>query len=279
MKAENSNLFWLIIDGWGHRLISALSYSHKVFLMIYLSARAALYDQSQGARTVLSVVSAQIYFTGFQALPLMTVLALASGGVVIMQSSAQLSLVGGGEMIGNLLVAIIVREISPLMTALVVIARSGTAVASEIGNMRVNREIEALESMGINPLSYIVFPRLLGGVVSVVCLAVYFTMAALGGGFLLSKLVSSMSFDFYITSVAQAFQHEDLSLFLLKNIFSGLIIFIVCCYQGFLVKAGSHEVPQVTTKAVVNSIIYVVVFNLIVTTLFYVNRLTQLGVL
>src|SRR6202020_946151 len=91
---------------------------------------------------------------------------LASGSIVILQSSSNLSLLGGGDLLGDLMVAIIVREIAPLLTALIVIARSGTAVASEIGNMRVNREIEALESMGIHPLGFIVFPRLLGGMVS-----------------------------------------------------------------------------------------------------------------
>lgn len=267
------------IDRWGRKVVGSVEYTLNVLAMIYLSFRAAIFDQAQGFRTVLSVVSAQIYFTGFQALPLITMLALASGSIVIMQSSAQLSLLGGGDMIGNLLVVVIVREISPLLTALVVIARSGTAVASEIGNMRVNREIEALEAMGINPLSYIVFPRLLGGVISVLCLAFYYILISLIGGFLVTKMVHGMSFDFYAMSLAQAFAAEDVALFLLKNTFSGLIIFIVSCYQGMLVKQGPHEVPQVTTKAVVNSIIYVVVFNLIVTTLFYLNQLMQLGVL
>lgn len=272
-------LIFTQVDKLGANFIEIFAYTHRVFLMIYLSLRASLSDQSQGLRTIFSVVSAQIYFTGWQALPLISVLALASGSIVIMQSSLQLSLLGGGEMIGNLLVAVIVREISPLLTALIVIARSGTAVTSEIGNMRVNREIEALESMGINPLSYIVFPRLVGGIVSVLCLAFYFILVALLGGFLISQAVHNMSFDFYVESLAVAFTAEDVLLFLLKNSFSGAIIFTVCCYQGLLVKQGSFEVPQVTTKAVVNSIIYVTIFNFAVTTLFYLNQLMRLGVI
>ncbi|MCC7405648.1 MAG: ABC transporter permease [Bdellovibrionales bacterium] len=247
--------------------------------MIYLSVRAAVFDQAQGFRSVISVISAQIYFTGVQALPLISVLALASGSIVIMQSNMQLSLLGGAGMIGNLLVVIIVREISPLLTALVVIARSGTAVASELGNMKVNRETEALESMGINPLSYIVFPRLLGGILSVLGLAFYFILVALLGGFLVTSLIHDMPFTFYSESLAQAFAAEDVLLFLAKNTFSGAIIFVVCSYQGLLVRGGPEEVPQVTTKAVMNSIIYVTVFNLGVTTLFYLNQLIKLGVL
>jgi phospholipid/cholesterol/gamma-HCH transport system permease protein len=99
----------------------------------------------------------------------------------------------------------IVREAGPLLVALVVIARSGTAVASEIGNMRANREIEALESMGINPLSFIVFPRVLGGVISVLCLAFYFNVLALVGGFLLTRFIQDMSFSFYTDSLMRGF--------------------------------------------------------------------------
>lgn len=267
------------VDRWGTTVVNTLTYTATVLRMIYLCVRAAIFDQAQGLRTVVSVVGTQIYFTGWQALPLISILALASGSIVIMQSQAQLNLLGGSEMIGNLLVVIIVREISPLLTALIVIARSGTAVASELGNMRVNREVEALEIMGINPLSYIVFPRLVGGVISVVCLAFYFIVIALFGGFLVTRLVDATPFSFYADSLARAFSAEDVILFLLKNTFSGAIIFTVSCYQGLLVQQSPHEVPQVTTKAVVNSVIYVTVFNLIVTTLFYLNQLMKIGVI
>jgi phospholipid/cholesterol/gamma-HCH transport system permease protein len=212
-------------------------------------------------------------------MPLITVLALASGGVVILQSQANLSILGSTAMIGNLLVVIITRELGPLITALIVIARSGTAVASEVGNMRANREIEALESIGINPLSFIVFPRILGGIISVVCLAFYFNVIALIGGFIITKLIQDMPFNFYIDSLSRAFAIEDIYIFLLKNTFSGMIIFVVSCFQGLSVKRSPHEVPQVTTVAVVNSIIYVTIFNMTVTALFYLNQLMKLGLI
>jgi phospholipid/cholesterol/gamma-HCH transport system permease protein len=262
----------------GRLVLGPLEYTAEVFLMIHLSLRAAFFDQAQGLRTVFSVVSAQIYFTGFQALPLISVLALACGSVVILQSSANLGLLGGVGILGDLLVAIIVRELAPLLTALIVISRSGTAVASEVGNMRVNREVEALESMGIHPLSYIVFPRLIGGVISVVCLAVYFVLVACLGGFMVSHLLQQIPFAFFADSLARAFTTADVGLFFLKNSFSGIIIFMICCYQGLLVKQSPHEVPQVTTKAVVNSVIYVVLFNMTVTISFYLGRLMSMGV-
>lgn len=267
------------VDDVGRKFLSIFSYSKQILLMIYLSFRAAVYDQAQGWRTVFSVVSAQIYFTGFQALPIITILALASGALVILQSTTQLSLLGGSSMLGHLLIAITVRELSPLLTALIVIARSGTAVASELGTMRVNKEIEALEAMGINPLSYIIFPRLLGGIISVICLGFYFNVIALMGGYLVSRFIQDMPFHYYIDALANAMSAADFGLFLIKNLFSGAIIFIVSSYQGMLVKGSPSEVPQVTTKAVVNSIIYVVLFNVAVTTLFYLQTLSRFGVI
>lgn len=278
-------------DGIGSNTFEFFRYLYQVFLMIYVTLRSTFFGVAYGhsadykrhkiheLRQVFSVVSSQIYFTGWQALPMITILSLAAGGIAILQSSAQLSLVGGTRMLGNILVVIIVREIGPLITALMVIARSGAAVASEIGNMRVNREIEALEVMGINPLSYIVFPRIVGGVVSVLCLAFYFNMISLVGGFFVSQALHDLPFSFYFESLANAFAAEDILLFFVKNGFSGLMIFALACRQGLSVQLSSHEVPQATTRAVVHSIVGVTSFNMIVTILFYLKELARLGVL
>jgi phospholipid/cholesterol/gamma-HCH transport system permease protein len=267
------------IDDIGKKFLGVFVYTARVFEMIYLSFRASLFYDVQGFRTIFSVICSQVYFTGFQALPLVSVIAMAAGAAVVMQSTSQLNILGGVQMIGQLMVVLVVRELAPLLTALIVIARSGTAVASELGNMRVNREIEALEVMGINPLSFIVFPRLVGGIVSVLVLALYFVYAALFGGFVFAKSFLNMPLSFYAESITNVFTIEDVVLFAVKNIFSGAIIFTVCCHQGLLVRQGPHEVPQVTTKAVMNSLIYVVLFNLTVTVVYYLSRMIHLGLL
>lgn len=267
------------VDNLGRFVTRNIDYTYRVIMMVYLSLRATILDQAQGFRTIVSVISAQIYFTGWQALPLVSVLALGSGSILILQALMNLTLLGGTAMIGNFLVVMIVREIGPLLVALVVIARSGTAVASEVGNMRANREIEALESIGINPLSFIVFPRVIGGILSTLCLGFYFNVVALLGGYMLSRFAHDLPFNFYSDALLMAFAKEEIIMFLLKNGFSGMIIFVVSCYQGLSVKKSPHEVPQVTTQAVVDSIIYVILFNLVVTALFYLNKLKMLGVI
>ena len=270
---------WLSrVDNLGRVVTSNLEYTLRIFLMVYLSLRATILDQAQGLRTIVGVIAAQVYFTGWQALPLVSALALGTGSVLILQGLGNLTLLGGSEMLGSLLIITMSREAGPLLVALVVVARSGTAVASEVGNMRANREIEALESMGINPLSFIVFPRIIGGVISVLCLAFYFNLIGIMGGFFLTKPLHDMPLSFFIETLTRAFAKEDLLIFLLKNSFSGMIIFVVCCYQGLSVKKSPHEVPQVTTQAVVKSIIYVTVFNMAVTAFFYLSQLKKIGV-
>ncbi len=270
---------WVLnqIDGMGRFVTKNIEYSVNIFLLAYVSTRAAFLDKAQGLRQIFSVISAQIYFTGWQALPLITVLSLATGSILMLQALSNLTLVGGVEVLGSFMIAILVREVAPLLTAIVVIARSGTAVASEVGTMRVNHEIEALESIGINPLSYIVFPRVVGGLISVLCLSFYFNVIGLFGGYFLTKFFHEIPLGFFVDSLATAFSKEDIWVFLLKNSFSGVVIFIVCCYQGLLVRKSPHEVPQVTTQAVVTSVIYVTVFNMGVTALFYLSQLKKIG--
>jgi phospholipid/cholesterol/gamma-HCH transport system permease protein len=268
------------VDSTGQKIVEKLYYSKEVFLLVYLTLRAALFHRVQGIRTVFGVICAQIYFTGVQALPLVSMLAIFAGSIVVMQSVSQFSLLGASNnFLGEVMVVVAIREVGPLLTALIVIARSGTAVASELGNQKVNREIEALEVMGINPLTYIVFPRLMGGVVSVFCLSFYFVFMSFLGGYMVAALANNMPFDYYVSSLAKAVAKADVIMFLMKNVFGGIIIFAISCWQGLSVSEGPHQVPQATTKAVMNSIAYVLVFNLSLTVVYYLHHLSRLGIL
>lgn len=267
-----------LVDRLGHHVLINLRYTYELFLISYLSLRSTLLGQSQGWRTLYGVVSAQIYFTGWQAMPLICCLAVASGAVISLQSIMQMTFLGGVDYIGKFMLVVVVRELGPLLTALLVIARSGTAVASELGSMQVNKEIEALKSMGINPLSYVIFPRLAGGVISVICLAFYFVFFAILAGGLVCRFVIEMPFDLYFTTLAQSAGFSDVFVFFIKNFIGGLIIFSVCCHEGLQVQRSPHEIPQVTTKAVVKSTIYVLLFNAVLTMYFYLEYIMNFGV-
>jgi phospholipid/cholesterol/gamma-HCH transport system permease protein len=262
-------------DAWGAGLLRFLSYLGSLFLLAYASARATLVHGQQSRRSILSVLLMQIYFTGVQALPLVTVLGLVVGGVVILNASA-LSFLADLAMIANLLIVVVVRELGPLIIALILTARSGTAIAAEIGNMRVNKEIEALETMAINPLSFIVFPRLAGGVISIVCLTFYFNAIALIGGYGVTRLFHDLPFNAYTEALSEALSVRDVTLFLTKNFLNGACVFTISCYQGLQVKGSPHEVPQATTKAVIVCIIAITATTLLATLLFYLEQLLAL---
>lgn len=268
-----------VIDRMGQQVAFHVSYIIELFFLTYLSMRTAVVGNKQGWRTLYSVISAQIYFTGWQAMPLIVFLALGSGALVALQSLMQMTYLGGVGSVGKMILVVIVREVGPLLTALIVIARSGTAVASELGSMQVNKEIDALKAMGINPLSYVIFPRLLGGVVSVLCLSFYFAVFAALSGSLVALWVKRMPWDVFFTSLAQAATLSDLFVFFIKSFMSGVIIFSVSCSQGLKVQKSPHEIPQVTTQAVVKSTVYVLAFHFIMTASVYAHYIVQMGLL
>lgn len=243
----------------GRPVTSLVAYAVNLVLMVYLGFRSALVEQKRGMSVVKRVLAAQIYFTGVQALPLIGVIALATGGLIILNSA--------GEVTGNLFYLVVVQELGPLATALVVIARSGTAVASELGNMRANREVDALTVMGIDPMSFLVFPRVLGGVVSLLCLVFFFDLIAFLGGFLMVHLLHGVSFSYFLGSMTSRVEVADLFLIGTKTLVNGFLIFSIACFQGLKVSQSIHQVPQVTTRAVVLSISWVMLANVFLTAL------------
>lgn len=261
------------IDQLGKRVCEAFFDFQGSLKFIYLTFRSTIPLKWCGLKVILFNMTSQIYFTGVMALPLITFIALAVGSIIVLQTTAQLSVVGSQEMMGNILVVTIVRELGPLLTSLIVIARSGTAVASEVGNMQVNKEMDSLRLMSIEPLSYVVFPRIVGGIISLLCLAFYFNTIALIGGFFVASFVSELTFSFYLGVISHALTPNDFLLNMIKNIIGGLMIFSISCEQGLKVKQGPHEVPIATTKSVVHSIVFVMAFNLGITVYIFMKDL------
>jgi phospholipid/cholesterol/gamma-HCH transport system permease protein len=265
------------IDRAGHPVIRAAEYTLSAVLMAYMAFRIVITGQPQKLRTLFAVVGSQIYFTGWEALPLMSLLAVASGSVVIVQAAGQLSRFGSTQLMGQFVVSVLICELAPLLTALIIVARSGAAITCEIGNMKVNHEIDALESMGINPVSYIVFPRVLAGLISQLCLSFIYCVVAVATGFLVLRCSTEMPLAHYLSLISASITPDYIFVFLIKNIFAGIIVAVVCCYQGLKVRMAPSEVPQATTRAVVASMIYSISFNVIVTILFYIKSLVRFG--
>ncbi|HEV8245854.1 MAG TPA: ABC transporter permease, partial [Polyangiaceae bacterium] len=168
-----------------------------------------------------------------------------------------------------ILVAVVLRELAPLITAIVVAGRSGTAIATELGNMKTNAEVLALMSLGIDPPRFVVWPRLLATAVSVIVLMIYFAGVALGGAFLVGRLMAEASLDGLRVGISGTVMTYDLGLFFAKGAGLGLIVGWLCCHFGLEVKSSPTEVPQMASRAVVTSLLGCVVYNTALTAVFY----------
>ena len=221
----------------------------------------------------LAVVGAQVQlqtrFTGLDALWLISGTALLLGAVTLIQAFSQLSGLGAENYIGALMVLIILRELGPLLTAVLVIGRSATAIAAELGAMQLNGEVDALAIHGVNPYQYLLLPRWLGVLVSVFALVVFFDAAALGGGFLVAKLKYGVTFGFFMDSVRQTLSNRDFAATLLKILFFSGAITFHACHFGLGIRRSQTEIPQAVTKTVVSALVAVFTIDGLIAALFY----------
>jgi phospholipid/cholesterol/gamma-HCH transport system permease protein len=263
------------IDGIGKKVVSQFAFLHEINFLIYLSLRNFFkilihpVDNSGKLSSIYRVTVMQIYFTGIQALPIVSLMALATGSFTVLQVTQKLAILGQEDLIGRVLVAVVLREVAPLFTAFVVVARSGTAIAAELGSMKVNKEFQSLQAMGIDYPSFVIFPRLFGGTLSLLCLTVFFVLISFWGGYLVADLIEPFPFSNYLNAISNNFHFIDFLNVILKCLIVGLVVFGICSQCGLSVQRSSHEVPQVTTKAMVWSITMMVLINITLTILFY----------
>lgn len=210
----------------------------------------------QRPRPVAQVLLKQIYFTGFESLKVIVPISMAIGTVIIAQI---ITLVGAGNesLSAKVLIWTVVRELGPLLTALIVIARSGAAIATELGSMKIAGEIEALEMLGIPTVDYLVLPRIVGATLAVFVLTVYFEIGAVLGGFLVASLGWNMPFDQFSQGVYAALSVSQLLLSVVKSLCFGLMLSAACCQQGLAVGRSATMVPQAATKGVMHSLFLV----------------------
>ena len=216
---------------------------------------------------VREVLWRQVYFTAVRATPFTLLLALLVALAVAAQSPY--SAAAGGDVLGKVLVATLVRELAPLLTAWIVIARSGTAIAAELATMRIEGEVDALVGMGIDPFEYLVVPRILGAAVAVASLTVVFLAVSIGASALLSPLLGGPAPHVLLGHVSGALRPADAVALAAKTIVPGIAIASIACHEGFRASRSTTEVPPAVTAAGVRAFTMVFVWNTVVTALLY----------
>lgn len=233
--------------------------------------KIALTPRSWNA-AVRSVFMKQVYFTGVNAIGLVSFIGILTGVSVVVQAQLWLGKFGQSEMLGPILVAVVLRELGPLLINFIIIGRSGTAIAIEIGNMRAGREINVLQSQGVDPMIYLIMPRVLGVAVSVFCLSVILCAITFLSGFGIGAMlgVTPPKISLFLTSVFTSLSPVDFWNIIAKTVFPGLFIGAICCLEGFTISGIITEVPQAGTRAVVKSITAVLIISAIISLFTYV---------
>ena len=170
-------------------------------------------------------------------------------------------------MVGGVVALALSRELAPVLAAVVVTARAGSTMASELGNMRVTEQIDAITTMGVSPVQYLVVPRVVATTLMLPLLAVCFGMAGMTGAYLVAVLWQNIDPGAFFDRIKDLVQPSDLRMLGIKALVFGLIISVICCKKGFNASGGARGVGEATAKAVVASIVVIFMADYVLTTL------------
>ena len=200
--------------------------------------------------------------SGKRALPMIIFLSVALGLVVIGQTISYLKSSGASSLLGPVMVAVVVRELGPLLTVMLVLARSGTRNVIELGTARSQGELEALEALRIDPIHYLVMPRVIGMGMAVFSLTIYFIIGTLVSGYLFAFMTNiPLRPDEYLHQLTDALSGLDFIVLALKSSLFGVIIAVITCYHGLAQPLRLEEVPAAAIRAVAQSVVACVLLD------------------
>jgi phospholipid/cholesterol/gamma-HCH transport system permease protein len=238
----------------------------------FFTAFTSYWIHLRKAEMVLRLIATQIYFTAVEPLRILLPLSFVAGALVMMQASDQLSILGGIQTLGEVLVFSLFREVIPLIVLLVVIGRSVTAISTELATMKVQGEFRLYRAHGIPIEGLIYFPRLIGPALGVTGLTVICVLAAYFGAILMAILHYKMNFSVFTTMIVSAITPFDFICFALKATLIPLVVFTIAVYEGSHLKAASFEVPIIAIRSVMQAYVSCVVMFFGVSILFYLKE-------
>ena len=260
-----------LISGTGLKTLEALAYLGSLAQLVGRSAYVIFVGPFKGQRLRPARVVQQAMAVGVQAIPILSLIMFLFGLIMALQTAHELKKVGMVQMVADAVVIAILRELGPLLTAIIVIGRSGSAFAAEIGTKMVTEEVDALRTMAFDPVAFLVAPKFLAMLVMVPSLTIWADLMGVVGGSVFGVAAANFTFLSYFKQSVDAIVLSDIFTGLWKSVLFGIVITAVGCREGFATGAGAEEVGRSTTSAVVTSIFLVVIVDLVFTTLFYVT--------
>ena len=247
----------------GEATVTGLAYIGALARLTGGAARTVFVEPTHGRR-LLSRAVHEAVGCGVLAIPIVSLISFFVGTILY-----ELRRLGAIQFVANAVAISMTRELGPLMTAIVVIGRSGSAYAAELGTMKVNEEIDALETMALEPVPFLVAPKFLAMILMMPCLTTWSDFMGVCGGGFFGVTNAGFTWATYFRATLNALVLRDILTGLVKSVMFGLVITAVGCQEGFSTGLGSEEVGRSTTAAVVKSIFLVVAVDLIFTSAFY----------
>jgi len=214
-------------------------------------------------------IFAQMVFAGVDSLIIAFFVAFFTGIVIAMQSAYQLARFGANIYVAPMVSVGIARELGPVLTALVVAGRVGAAITAELGTMKVTEQIEALDTMALNPIRFLVVPRFLALLIMLPCLTAFSDIVGIFGGFLVGVFNLKLDPYRYITFSFKFMLWKDFWTGIIKSVVFGMTISMIGCHMGLKTRGGAEGVGRATTLSVVTSFILIILFDCVLTGLFY----------
>lgn len=253
----------------GGGTINALAYVGRLAKITAGAGRAVLIEPFRGGKLRLGRAMHQAMAVGIEALPIISLISFFVGLILALQGAYELRKLGALQLVAGAVAISMSRELGPLMTAIVVIGRSGSAFAAEIGTMKVNEEIDALETMALEPVHFLVAPKFLAMILMMPCLTTWSDFMGVLGGSLFGVTNAGFTVGTYLQATLDNLHTRDIMTGLIKSVMFAVVITAVGCSEGFSTGLGSEQVGRSTTSAVVNSIFMVVMVDLLFTAIFY----------
>lgn len=216
-------------------------------------------------RIRLAEVLKQVYEQGIQSVAIVALTSLASGAVLALQGYAAMGRFGAKEYVAHLVALSLVRELGPVFTALIFSGKAGARITAELGTMNVNDQVLATRTMGVDPVEYLVVPRMVACFLALPILTIISEIVGIAGGYCVGVWEAKIPGIFYLNQTIRAVQYVDFFSGFTKVFFFAVIIGWVSCYQGFFTKGGSLGVGRFTTKAVAYSYIFIILSNAVLT--------------
>ena len=239
------------------------------FFVRLLKGVSGFIRRGQAARKILIM---QILFTFVEALGISSLLAVGIGAAVNILGIPFLSSISQERLIYSILITIITRELGPLLTAFIIIARSATAIATEIAGMVISHEVEAYISVGVDPIEHLAVPRFLGVTISLFMLNIFFNIFGLAGSYAVTQFFTPLPASIYFSNLLEMLTMADILISVVKSISFGVIISLVAIIRGLEVERASTEIPVAGLKSVGSAFGWCISLNIMLSAMYYMLK-------